>query len=102
MSVGRRLLEDDESVIIAEWRSMPKSNSSDSFTVACKYPEKNRYADVLASDNTRVKLSPSNDNPDGYINANFVSLPLCKVIASQAPLPDTFHEFWQMIWVCTY
>ncbi|KXN70293.1 receptor/non-receptor type protein-tyrosine phosphatase, partial [Conidiobolus coronatus NRRL 28638] len=60
--------------------------------------KKNRYADILAYDNTRVKLNNS-DRIEDYINANFVEYPnVSKYIAAQAPLPNTLGEFWQMIW----
>ncbi|KAJ3671653.1 hypothetical protein LUZ60_007732 [Juncus effusus] len=62
---------------------------------------KNRYIDVLPYDDTRVVLSSSRDQGNGYINASFVTTgPVGKVsrfIATQGPLPDTFEDFWEMI-----
>lgn len=95
---GRRLLEDDVNTLTCEWREIPKRNDNVTFKLSKKYPNKNRYADVLACDKTLVKLTPSTDNPDGYINANYISLPSSKVIGTQAPLPSSFNDFWQMIW----
>ena len=54
-------------------------------------------------DNTnRVVLDSTPDNPDGYINASHITFPetSTKYIASQAPLPETVVDFWQMI--CQY
>lgn len=55
---------------------------------------KNRYADVLANENSRVIL------PAGkYINANYIDGFYPKqFIAAQAPLPSTFEDFWSMVW----
>eukprot|EP00730_Choanoeca_flexa_P003553 TRINITY_DN11441_c0_g1_i1.p1 TRINITY_DN11441_c0_g1~~TRINITY_DN11441_c0_g1_i1.p1 ORF type:complete len:461 (+),score=138.90 TRINITY_DN11441_c0_g1_i1:77-1459(+) len=59
---------------------------------------KNRYLNILAYDASRVVLNL----PDGrdYINASW-----CKgaarekqYIASQGPVPDSFEEFWWMVW----
>ncbi|KAJ4751841.1 Tyrosine phosphatase [Rhynchospora pubera] len=66
---------------------------------------KNRYIDVLPYDDTRVVLNAPSDSKDqgnGYINASFVTVgPTGKVsqfIATQGPLPETFDDFWQMIY----
>ncbi|PIO56858.1 Protein-tyrosine phosphatase, partial [Teladorsagia circumcincta] len=50
-------------------------------------------------DRNRVVLSPFDDNPNGYINASFVSLPKGRMrfIAAQAPLPTTLEEWWKMV-----
>ena len=52
-----------------------------------------RYASVLAIENTRVRL-PS----ETYINANHVTLDGAQLhfIATQSPLPNTEHDFWEM------
>ena len=106
MSLGRRLLEDDASTLVNEWRSLrtiydsdDEINANSSCSIAKKYPCKNRYADVLALDSTRVKLLPTEDNPDGYINANVIKLASSRTISTQGPLPETFEEFWRMVWV---
>ncbi|EKE39791.1 hypothetical protein ENUP19_0218G0032 [Entamoeba nuttalli] len=52
--------------------------------------KKNRYSDVLANDDTRVKL-----NNNGYINANYIFQG--RMIASQAPTIETIPDFLQMI-----
>jgi len=67
---------------------------------------KNRYGDVLPLKTTIVKLSRvGNDESTEYINANFVqdvtseSMPNPqKYICTQAPLPNTFTDFWRMAW----
>lgn len=62
---------------------------------------KNRYANVLAFDDTRVKLSViTGIEGSDYINANFVDGYMTRraFIATQAPIPDTIPDFWRMIW----
>ncbi|XP_046841964.1 titin-like isoform X3 [Xenia sp. Carnegie-2017] len=63
--------------------------------------QKNRYANVLPFDDSRVKLTqiPGIEGSD-YINANFIDGYMKKkaFIATQAPIPDTIPDFWRMIW----
>ena len=62
---------------------------------------KNRYANVLAFDDTRVKLSViTGIEGSDYINANFIDGYMMRraFVATQAPIPDTIPDFWRMIW----
>jgi tyrosine-protein phosphatase non-receptor type 12/18/22 len=63
---------------------------------------RNRYRDILPYNTNRVVLDPTPENPDGYINASHITFPetSTQYIASQAPLPETVVDFWQMI--CQY
>eukprot|EP01018_Ginkgo_biloba_P027971 Gb_05248 [translate_table: standard] len=60
---------------------------------------KNHYTDMLPYDYSKVilKVDPKND----YINANHIANSslsyLPKFIATQAPLPSTFEDFWEMV-----
>jgi len=57
--------------------------------------EKNRYRDNLPNDSTRVKLEDLTNN---YINANFIKYGKETYICTQAPIENTFRDFWKMIW----
>ncbi|XP_029696458.1 receptor-type tyrosine-protein phosphatase S isoform X24 [Takifugu rubripes] len=62
---------------------------------------KNRYANVIAYDHSRVLLSAIDGIPGSdYVNANYIDgyRKQNAYIATQGALPETFGEFWRMIW----
>ncbi|XP_033112587.1 tyrosine-protein phosphatase Lar-like isoform X3 [Anneissia japonica] len=63
--------------------------------------QKNRYANVIAYDHSRVILGSIEGYPGSdYINANFCD-GYCKTnayMSTQGPLPETIPDFWRMIW----
>jgi hypothetical protein len=68
--------------------------------------KKNRYFNVLPAHHSRVILNSTSSSVDAhcdYINANYIKSKLvgCEknnYIAAQAPLPNTFNDWWKMIW----
>lgn len=64
--------------------------------------ELNRFKNVFAIKSTRVKI---NCNPGLYINANHINgihdiynENKSHYIATQAPIRETIHDFWVMVW----
>ncbi|EEB06930.1 tyrosine phosphatase Pyp2 [Schizosaccharomyces japonicus yFS275] len=74
----------------SEWSCIESGKTSE---LACR----NRYADIVPYDRTRVKI-PSRDPTSDYINASHITLGTDRYIACQAPKESTVLDFWEMIW----
>lgn len=61
---------------------------------------KNRYNNIFPYDHTRVKLQNVPQGSCDYINANHVKAQFSNrhYIATQAPIPATFNDFWRVVW----
>uniref|UniRef100_A0A8C5R1R5 Receptor-type tyrosine-protein phosphatase F n=1 Tax=Leptobrachium leishanense TaxID=445787 RepID=A0A8C5R1R5_9ANUR len=62
---------------------------------------KNRYANVIAYDHSRVILTSVDGVPGSdYINANYIDgyRKQNAYIATQGPLPETLSDFWRTVW----
>lgn len=94
---------DSDLLFQSEFEMLPEK-FKDRTTYASDAPEnmhKNRYPDIKAFDQTRVKLSTIDGIPGSdYINANFVEGFGGKktFICAQGPLDRTVTDFWRMIW----
>lgn len=64
---------------------------------------KDRYSTVTANEATRVRLQMFDGTPGSdYINANYINGEVPGsyhyYIATQAPMSNTIHDFWRMVW----
>ncbi|KAL3469115.1 protein-tyrosine phosphatase-like protein [Aspergillus californicus] len=61
---------------------------------------KNRYNDIYPYDHSRVKLHEISRGDCDYVNASFMKADFSDryYIATQAPVPDTFADFWRVVW----
>ena len=61
---------------------------------------KNRYNNIFPYDHTRVRLQGVADGHCDYINASHIKAPYSgkRYIATQAPIPSTFNDFWRVVW----
>ena len=80
-----------------EYRSIVKKLVKINKTLGSNWlnTRKNRYPDVLPIEETRVKLLDLNND---YINANHITYNNLKYISTQAPVKNTFRDFWKMVW----
>ncbi|KAK9468810.1 protein-tyrosine phosphatase-like protein [Lipomyces arxii] len=70
-----------------------------SISAALERGNKNRYNNIFPYDHTRVKLTCNAGSCD-YINASFICTKNSekRYIATQGPLPNTFADFWSVVW----
>ncbi|KAJ5580117.1 uncharacterized protein N7459_006102 [Penicillium hispanicum] len=61
---------------------------------------KNRYNDIYPFDHSRVRLEGIPLGGCDYVNANHIQAEFSnrRYIATQAPVPDTFNDFWRVVW----
>ncbi|XP_038052730.1 uncharacterized protein LOC119725398 [Patiria miniata] len=86
----------------ADFKTLPDGQLGPA-TVALKPQNKtkNRDADIIVYDHSRVVLEPLPNDPDSdYINACYIDgyLEKDKYIASQGPTESTVGDFWRMVW----
>ncbi|XP_078142239.1 protein tyrosine phosphatase receptor type Na [Centroberyx gerrardi] len=88
-----------------EWEALCSYQAEPSSVALAQDPsnmDKNRHAESLPYDHSRVKLKTElNPNKQDYINASTIidhDPRLPAYIATQGPLPHTVADFWQMVW----
>ncbi|XP_041964717.1 tyrosine-protein phosphatase non-receptor type 9 [Alosa alosa] len=88
--------------IHAEYEEIRKEPPPGTFhcALAAYNQDKNRYADVLCLDQTRVCLKARRNERSDYINASFMDGYKQKnaYIGTQGPLERTYGDFWRMVW----
>ncbi|VDK65045.1 unnamed protein product [Onchocerca ochengi] len=97
-----KLAADD--VLDEEFAVIPNRRMSAGVSTSQK-PEnmkRNRTRSIVPYEDTRIMLHSKQSNPTGYINASNIQIPvsnrILRYILTQAPLPNTIEDFWQMIW----
>ncbi|KAK9768617.1 phosphotyrosine-specific ptp2-like protein [Basidiobolus ranarum] len=88
-----------QSLLIAQAHHVCQSNPY-SIAAGIERGSKNRYNNIWPYEHSRVKLEHSGRSDSDYINASFIHSKgiSSQYIATQAPLPSTFSDFWEMIW----
>ncbi|XP_030613395.1 protein tyrosine phosphatase receptor type Na [Archocentrus centrarchus] len=88
-----------------EWEALCSYQAEPSSVAVAQSPDnmdKNRHAEALPYDHSRVKLKTDvNPNKQDYINASIIfdhDPRQPSYIATQGPLPHTVADFWQMVW----
>ncbi|KAK5190929.1 phosphotyrosine-specific ptp2-like protein [Exophiala xenobiotica] len=79
----------------------PKSEKPSKIEVAgIEKGSKNRYNNIFPYDHTRVRLQDVPNGSCDYINASHVKAEYSNrhYIATQAPIPATFNDFWRVVW----
>ena len=79
----------------------PRPENSQSIQIAgIEQGSKNRYNNIFPYDHSRVRLHEVSNGGSDYVNANFVKAAYShrNYIATQAPIPTTFADFWRVIW----
>ncbi|KAK2958386.1 putative Tyrosine-protein phosphatase non-receptor type 2 [Blattamonas nauphoetae] len=75
--------------------SLANEQYTDTAEKASKFPEMNRYINIVPWDSCAVEI----DTPRGnYINASLFDRDGFKLILAQAPLPESFESFWAMVY----
>ncbi|PGH13698.1 hypothetical protein AJ80_06203 [Polytolypa hystricis UAMH7299] len=61
---------------------------------------KNRYNNIYPFDHSRVRLQQVAEDGCDYINASYTQASRSnkRYIATQAPIPATFNDFWRVVW----
>ncbi|CAB4018698.1 partial [Paramuricea clavata] len=99
--VGKLHKSDDRGFMI-QYNTLETSQTYTSEVAASpENKEKNRYANIVAYDVSRVHMKQIDDDDNSsYINASLVDgyNSANAYIATQGPLPSTFNDFWRMVW----
>ena len=101
--IQEALLKDHRSSAAEAHASLPLEAPGTTFSVAEKFPGKNRFKTYLPNDSHRVVLQGAKPDTSGsYINASRVSFPgvphEMRYICFQGPMVPTIADTWKMVW----
>lgn len=98
-------------IVEIEFSGIPAKCLSADYSVAIRPHNlaRNRGSKIYPYNENRVKLTGTKSNPDGYINASEVCIPVgsnrpqqqqchMRYVVSQAPIQKTIEDFWRMVW----
>ena len=85
------------------WGGTPKATPGSGNTVQIAGLEKgskNRYNNIWPFEHSRVKLQGVPSHGCDYFNASFIKAAWSnkRYISTQAPIPATFNDFWNVVW----
>ena len=73
-----------------------------SISAAMERGEKNRYPNIWPFEWNRVRVPGARGEGDDYFNGSFIEVDEIaggrRYIATQAPVPGTFEDFWKVVW----
>ncbi|KAJ5895468.1 hypothetical protein N7495_007159 [Penicillium taxi] len=101
LDLEKRELERMRQALSYEASSGSTGGASKKYRVAgIEKGTKNRYNDIYPFDHTRVRLEGIPLGGCDYVNANHIKAEFSnrRYIATQAPVPDTFNDFWRVVW----
>ncbi|KAJ6104211.1 hypothetical protein N7523_010531 [Penicillium sp. IBT 18751x] len=101
LDLEKRELSRMKQALTYEGNSAVAGGASKKYRVAgIEKGTKNRYNDIYPFDHTRVRLEGIPSGACDYVNANHIQAELSnrRYIATQAPVPDTFNDFWRVVW----
>lgn len=77
-----------------------EKQTSDIQVAGIEKGSKNRYNNIFPYEHSRVRLQNVPSHGCDYVNASFVKANYSnrRYIATQAPIPQTFDDFWRVIW----
>ncbi|EER28310.1 Protein-tyrosine phosphatase domain containing protein [Coccidioides posadasii C735 delta SOWgp] len=81
--------------------SATAQGSKSSYRIAgLEQGNKNRYNNIYPYEHCRVRLGSTVQGSCDYVNASYVKASRSNklYIATQAPLPSTFKDFWHVVW----
>ncbi|KAL9105520.1 MAG: hypothetical protein Q9227_009317 [Pyrenula ochraceoflavens] len=79
----------------------PKGDHAQEIRIAgIEKGSKNRYNNIFPYDHSRVRLQDVPMSECDYVNASYVETTFSnkRYIATQAPIPATFNDFWRVLW----